>query len=212
MGLDLRPLGKAKLGYEDRFNEIFDLLRENVKRSDEESRKILDEFFAIQIEPYVTMKAPQVGIDKEATEWALKKHQESKETHPQDKSLKFVEGFYVVELAKEKDALPRYISPVGEKHVFRGQFLEDCIDLIGEKLAREAWVTKSASEALDYAERLLKVSDSIAKVHNLEYLSIQYDIPSFPPKKLESNLHIVYSLIRWLKFYAGNGHGYEACF
>ena len=51
-----------------------------------------------------------------------------------------------------------------------------------------------------------------AQQHGLEYLKDQYEAPEAEPESLESQLHIVYSLARWLMFYGSRGHGYEADF
>ena len=56
------------------------------------------------------------------------------------------------------------------RNVFRGQFLQDCIDLIGEDLVNEAWESKLADDALDYGNRLMKAADIITREKNLEYL------------------------------------------
>ncbi len=55
-------------------------------------------------------------------------------------------------------------------------------------------------------------AEKIAKERNLEYLKTQRCPPESDEETIESKLHIVYSLAKWLIFYGKNGHGYEADF
>lgn len=90
--------------------------------------------------------------------------------------------------------------------------MADCQELIGEDLLNEAWSNHLAEEAVDYAQRLIATVAPAARQHGLEYLKDQYEAPEAEPESLESQLHIVYSLARWLMFYGSRGHGYEADF
>lgn len=126
--------------------------------------------------------------------------------------MKEHEGYYVIELAKELDGVPVYVAMGQDENVFRGQFLQDCVDIIGEDLVNEAWETKFANETLDYGNRLMVVADKIAKERNLEYLKTQRLPPDSDEDTIESKLHTVFSLAKWLIFYGKNGHGYEADF
>ena len=213
MGLDLVPLGKPREGYEKRFEEIFHILgNENSNLPEEEIEKLQDEWFSIQESCYEFIQAPLVGRDKEADDWVLEKYEELEDKSQVSKEdfIADYQGYYVVELAKRKGALPFYMT-FSERHNFRGQFLSDCIEMLGEDLVNEAWESKLANDALDYANRLTTVADKIAKEHNLEYLKDQETISDdIEEGSLESNLHITYSLARWLKLYAENGYGYHA--
>jgi hypothetical protein len=223
MGLDLRPIGKPKPGFEQRFVDIFEMITKNaipqpslfdkIKGKRYQTRdELLQEWFANQIQTYETIKAPRVGQDKEADEWIRSKYNELEQKLPVEQFLKEHEGYYVIELAKEQDGVPVYKAIGQDENVFRGQFLQDCIDIIGEDLVNEAWETKLASETLDYGNRLMAVADKIAKERNLEYLKIQRLPPDNDEDTIESKLHIVFSLAKWLIFYGKNGHGYEVDF
>ena len=241
MGLDMRPLGKPKPGYEKRFSELFNIFfREEEypkptfwgklfgkKYPTEE--ELTQEWFDIQIPSYETIKAPCVGRDKEADEWAKERYHEkyddSDEKPTFEEFMKHINGYYVIELAKELDGVPKYISPMEDENVFRGEFLRDCIDLFGDDLVNEAWESKTADEALDYGNRLMAVAEAIAKKHNMEYLKDQRMPPEEDGKEpseltalyvgdanfsTEEQLHVVFSLAKWLIFYGKNGHGYHA--
>jgi hypothetical protein len=219
----MRPMGKPKPGFEKRFVEIFEMVTKNkipqpsfldkLKGKKYPTKdELLQEWFANQIPTYETIKAPRVGRDKEADEWNRNKYNELEQKPPLEQFLKEHEGYYVIELAKEQDGVPVYIAMGQDENVFRGQFLQDCIDLIGEDLVNEAWETKQADEALDYGNRLMAVADRLAKENSLEYLKTQRLPPDTDEDTIESKLHIVYSLAKWLIFYGKNGHGYEADF
>jgi hypothetical protein len=223
MGLDMRPMGKPKPGFEKRFVEIFEMVsQDKIPQSslfDKLKRKklptkeeLLKEWFDNQIQSYETIKAPRVGRDKEADDWIRTKYEEFEQKPPLDQFLKNYDGYYVIELAKEQDGVPVYIAIEQDENVFRGQFLQDCVDIIGEDLVNEAWNTKMATETLDYGNRLMEVADKIAKEHSLEYLKSQRIPPDTDEDTIESKLHILFSLAKWLIFYGKNGHGYEADF
>ncbi|MBL7740494.1 MAG: hypothetical protein JNK14_14850 [Chitinophagaceae bacterium] len=223
MGLDMRPMGKPKPGFEKRFADIFEMVSKDTIPQPSFLNKLkgkkyptkdelLQEWFANQIQTYETIKAPRVGRDKEADEWIRHKYNELEQKPSFEQFLKEHDGYYVIELAKEQDGVPVYIAMGQDENVFRGQFLQDCIDIIGEDLVNEAWETKFANETLDYGNRLMAVADKIAKEKNLEYLKTQRLPPDSDEDTIESKLHIVFSLAKWLIFYGKNGHGYEADF
>lgn len=223
MGLDMRPMGKPHPGFERRYEQIFWIIQGTEKQElsllDKLKGKkiiskddLLKEWFENQIPPYETIKAPRVGRDKDADEWIKAKYLETDKKMSESAFIKEYEGYYVIELAKELDGVPMYIAMGQDENVFRGQFMQDCSDLIGEELVAEAWNTKLADEALDYGKRLMKVADKIASENNLEYLKAQRAPPDTNEDSVEWKLHIVYSLAKWLIFYGANGHGYEADF
>ncbi|GAB3012462.1 hypothetical protein GCM10027051_14300 [Niabella terrae] len=223
MGLDMRPLGKPKPGFEKRFVEIFGLLTMNIFPKPSFLDKIkgtkyptkeelLIEWFTNQIQSYETIKAPKVGRDKEANEWIRVKYEQLKQKPLLEQFLQDYDGYYVIELAKEKDGVPVYVAAGQDENVFRGEFLRFCEDIIGDDLINEAWNTKMAIETLEYGNRLMEVAGKIAKQHNLEYLKSQRLPPDADEDSIESKLHILFSLAKWLIFYGKNGHGYEADF
>ncbi|MNQ40396.1 hypothetical protein D3C85_540470 [compost metagenome] len=223
MGLDMRPLGKPKPGFEERFKQIMRIVQEKEKQElsffDKlkgkrilSKEELIQEWFDNQIESYVTIKAPRVGYDEIANNWIKEKYQESDKEVSEEEFLSQYNGFYVIELSEEKDAVPIYKAMGQDENVFRGQFLSDCEDLIGEELVAEAWNTKFADEALEYGNNLMEAALKIAKENNLEYLNDERYPPETNPGSLESKLHIVFSLAKWLIYYGKNGHGYEADF
>jgi hypothetical protein len=221
MGLDMRPLGRPKPGFEDRFEQIFRFLtgeekysvslldRLKGKKAPTEAA-LLEEWDEIQISPFETIRAPRVGRDKTADDWIREQYKGSDRSLSEHEFVKRHEGYYVADLAEELDGVPMYISLDQDEIVFRGEFMNDCEDLIGEDLVAEAWESKLAPEALDYGKRLLQVADEIAKEHGLESLKTQRELPDADETETEGQLHILYSLAKWLIFWGKNGHGYQA--
>jgi hypothetical protein len=223
MGLDMRPMGKPKPGFEKRFKEIYEMVTTNkipeptfLEKLQGKKRptkdELLQEWFANQIQSYETIKAPRVGKDEEANDWIKARYQELEKKPSLEEFLKEHQGYYVIDLAKEKDAVPVYRAMGQDENVFRGQFLASCADVIGEELVNEAWVTKLADDTLDYGNRLMAAADRVAGEKGLQYLKDQRIPPDTSETSIESKLHIVYSLAKWLVFYGKNGHGYEADF
>ena len=213
MGLDMRPLSKPKAGKEQRFYELYSLIpSENL--SPDQREQLLEEWFALGIPSYETIKAPQVGRDAQADAWLREQYDadDNPDKPPFDEVYQDYQGYYVIELAPEQDSVPVYRAFGQDENVFRGQFLADCQELIGEDLLNEAWSNHLAEEAVAYAQRLIAEVTPTAQQHGLEYLKDQYEPPEAEPESLESQLHIVYSLARWLIFYGSRGHGYEADF
>ena len=202
MGLDMRPLSKPKAGKEQRFYELYSLIpSENL--SPDQREQLLKEWFALGIPSYETIKAPQVGRDAQADAWLREQYDadDNPDKPPFDEVYQDYQGYYVIELAPEQDSVPVYRAFGQDENVFRG-----------EDLLNEAWSNHLAEEAVDYAHRLIAAVTPAAQQHGLEYLKDQYEPPEAEPESLESQLHIVYSLARWLIFYGSRGHGYEADF
>src|SRR5262245_45090537 len=132
MGLDMRPMGKPKAGFEKRFTEIFEMVSQDkipqpsifdkLKGKKFPTKdELLQEWFAGQIQTYETIKAPRVGRDKEADDWIKNKYNELEQKPPFDEFLREYDGYYVIELAKEQDGVPVYIAMGQDENVFRGQ-------------------------------------------------------------------------------------------
>jgi hypothetical protein len=113
MGLDMRPMGKPKPGFEKRYLEIFEMLSKNkipqatlldrLKGKKLPTREeLLKEWLANQIQTYETIKAPRVGRDKEADEWVKKKYSDTDKSVSESEFIKKHEGYYVIELEKKR--------------------------------------------------------------------------------------------------------------
>jgi alpha-L-fucosidase len=223
MGLDWRPMGKPKAGFEERFKQIFLILTDKEKqeigfldklkgKKVKSKDELLAEWFEISDKTYETIKAPRVGRDKIADDWINEKYQETDKSISREEFIKEYEDYYVIELAEELDGVPVYIAMGQDENVFRGQFLKDCEDLIGEDLLNEGWGTKFADETLEYGKQLMTIADKVASENNILYLKEQRIPPDTDEESLESKIHILYAAAKWLIFYGKNGHGFEADF
>src|SRR5258705_11090593 len=131
MGLDWRPMGKPKPGFEERHNQIFRLIQGIEKQNKlsffdklkgkrlETKDQLIEEFFDISIESYETIKAPRVGYDSGANEWIKSKYNETDKSISQEEFLRQHLGYYVIELAEDLDGVPVYIALDQDKNVFR---------------------------------------------------------------------------------------------
>lgn len=205
----MRPMGKPMPGKENRFREIFEWITSS---NESPSDALVEEWFNIQTSSYETIKAPMVGRDDAANQWIRERYEESDKSVSEAEFLDHYNGFYVIELSPFADAVPIYCNPEQDANVFRGQFLSDCIDIIDNELINEAWVSKLAEDTLDYGNRLLEATNSVATANHLTHLKDQIEAPGEDFETLENKVHILYSLSRWLIFYGQNGHGYEADF
>jgi len=224
MGLDWKPMNKPHSGYEDEYRRIFKLLTgeekqkisfiDKLKGKKELDRdELLDQFLSISSTAYETLKAPQVGIDQEATKWA-----ESKFPNREDKSLTLdqfmdqMHGFYVLDLVPECDGLPKYIAMNDEAHVFRAQFLNDCEEILGQELFNRAYESKLAEETLLYANELMELAVKYATTNNCINLKDKRIPPDVNEDSAEAKAHILFSAAKWLQFWSSRGHGMEADF
>jgi len=223
MGLDWRPMGKPKPGFEERYKQIFRIIggveKQQLSLIDKlkgkkllSKEELLEEWFENQIPTYETIKAPRVGRDRVADEWIAQKYEETDKTVTLNEFINQHQGYYVIELAQELDGVPVYIAFGQDENVFRGQFLDDCKELIGDDLHTDAWNTKLAEETLNYGHKLMAIADKIAAENNIQYLKEQRMPPDSDEDSLESKVHILYAAAKWLIFYGKNGHGYEADF
>lgn len=221
MGLDLCPLGKAKPGQEQTFQTLYNRLLNDdngFDLSDDERERLLDEWFAITIPAIDTLNPPQVGKDPRADAWL--RAQYDKNDDPDKPTYEEIyreyRGYYVFELAEDKDGVSIYTSLAGDQTTFRGQYLDYCTEILSEELINEAWTHHTAVETVDYARRILATIDPIAATHDLTYLKNQREPPQNDDEAeeydLATQLHIVYSLVRWLNYYGTRGHGFEAYF
>ena len=224
MGLDWNPLGKPKPGFEQEFEKVFKLLGElpaNVGwfeklrlRLKGVDREAIDRrWLEIQITPYETLQAPQVGINPAATEWALLRFAEMEDPKPsKDEFLREMNEYYVLDLVPKCDGIPWYSNGgMGyvEKFSFRAQFLSDFEHIIGADTLEKCYVSCLAPglDALGHELRACALSYSVREgVAHVEHV----DNPDFELETAESNAHILFSAARWCEYWSSHGHGLEA--
>lgn len=244
MGLDWHPGNKPKPGHETEYNEIVQKLAGNGERNSgslkrrllglfNKSRErrdredLMERFFEISISAYETLQAPRVGYDETANEWARSTYAERQPDMSEQEWLDELKGYYVLDLLPPCDGLPRYSnSPLGlvERYSFRGQFLADCQDVIGDDLFQRAYENMTSSELMDYGRELTRIAEDCAENHevDLETLSVgdpeeihskpdivvegSRIIPGQEIEGIESKIDILLAAGRWCTFWAERGH------
>ncbi len=131
MGLDWRPMGKPKPGFEERFNQIFRIIQGTEKQKpisflgklkgkrQQTQEELTKEFLDNCIPIYETIKAPRVGYDKVADEWIKLKYCQSDKSLSEKDFVTSYLGYYVIELAEEPDGVPVYTAVGQDGNVSR---------------------------------------------------------------------------------------------
>jgi hypothetical protein len=166
----------------------------------------------ISCTPFDTLKAPTVGLDTAATEWArLQFERLADKSLTVEEFLRRMNGFRVLSLVPVNDGLPRYTngSPGGyvEAYSFRGQFLRDCEGIIGPELLESAYVSKTASETTAYGRELLNRASVRAHELGIDLTAVH---SAEDPESVEFHLDVVQSAGRWCVFWGDRGHWLEA--
>jgi len=210
MGLDWNPLSRPKPGLED---EFWQLISNKLNELEPAARaSVIRRFDEISEAPFETLGAPQVGVDAEADEWLAKRIAEHGGGQSFELALARMHGFYVLDLVPASPGLPVYTSAGYDgvdRYTFRGSFLNDVRDLLGDELFEAAWKRMKPDELRAYGERLLAIARSFAAQHGLEYLEEQRDSPEADEQSPESRAHILFSAAKWCLWWAERGHGLE---
>lgn len=227
MGLDWNPIGKPKPGHEEEFETLFRLLGANSSGGNwlQKAKQLFHRFdrdaatkrwFEIQISPFFTVQAPQVGIDPRADEWAKERYRENP---PKDKTevqfLKELKGYYVVALAPQCDGIPYYSNgPTGyvELYSFRAQFItNDCKDVVGKDLLEKCYHSCLAPDLTSLGAELRACANDYAFKHDVSYVESVRELDA-PENSPESKAHILFAAAKWCEYWSSRGHGLEAYF
>lgn len=213
MGLDWKVGHKPALGHEE---TGWELLRASLENPDDPGP--LAAWLAVPNVPsWVTIDAPQVGSDADADEWFLRhagRYADDVEIDPgslteEDRELLAANrGYYVVALAEVCDGTPPY-SHAGryegvDETSFRGAFLHDAVDVIGEDLLRSAYERKLPAELLKFGQDLHDAAVRYASANGVEDEMAAFDPPQDDGPG--AKVHIVASAARWCLFWADKGH------
>ena len=229
MGLDWLAGNKAKPGHETRFRE---LLEKIVKGEDLDSAATA-EWEQVSVPSYTTLDAPRIGFDAAADAWFLERLRENRPKPgmlrgllakirgfagaptEERQALAKAHGYYLLELAPPCDGLPIYSHGGISEHVeltsFRGAFLKDCEELLGEDLLNSAWEGKLPEDLVIYGEALLERANAWAKAHDCEDVRDQRT----PPDDEESpaaKAHIAFAAGRWCVYWGQRGHWLDVWF
>lgn len=211
MGLDWNPGNRPKPGHEDEFRQIFETLEDGADGDDHKA--LLARFEEISISAFETLGTPRVGHDEAATAWAREIYDREERDIPFEDWVEKIKGFYVLPLVPPCDGVPRYSngSPGGyvEAYAFRGMFLDDCEEIIGDELLHLAYVSKLPDDLLPYGKALIERAEAFAAARGIDLAALD----AAPPEDFESDefrLHVVMSAGRWCVFWAERGHVLES--
>jgi hypothetical protein len=210
MGLDWNPLARPKTGFEAEFERLLavDLDRLN----DQERQAHLARIHEISEAPFETLGAPRVGFDREADDWLRERLRERGQENRFPHTVDEMRGYYVLDLLPESPGLPIYGSMGYEgvdRYTFRGQFLDDAKQVIGDELYHRAWERITAARLHAYGEALLAAARRFAQQHGLEALEDGREPPSEDEESPEWRVHIVFSAAAWCLWWSARGHGLE---
>jgi hypothetical protein len=210
MGLDWNPGPKAKPNHGQEFCELWAELQGESCVSREQR---LTRFREITITAFETLATPRVGFDAAATAWARREifPRRVDKSLTEDVFLQQMRGFYVLDLVAPCDGLPRYTNGstggYAEKYAFRGQFLSNCTEIIGEQLLDSAWVSKLPEDTNSFGQNLLVAAIQFASSHRIDTGKIHL---AEDPDSIEFRLDVVFSAGRWCRFWAEKGHWLDA--
>jgi len=208
MGLDWNPAGKPRPGHEAEFWRLFDALGQD-SCPDLEAKQ--QRFHEIAISAFETLRAPRIGIDPEATEWARQRYSEQKAEKPLEAWLADLHGIYVVPLVRPCDGVPRYtngsVTGYVEPYSFRAQFLVDAEYILGTDLLNEGWEHKRPAQLRAHGLALRKAAITYGRQHGIEVLAIK---DPEDPDTVEFHLDVILAASRWCLFWAAHGHPLEA--
>ncbi len=181
MGLDWNPGNKPAPGQEAEFETLFHrienweepgrgllsrLFRKRQADDGETREELVDRFQEISVPAYETLRAPRVGYDAAATEWARELYPNVETEASEADWLESMKGYYVVHLAPDCDGVPRYSNggpdSYIECHAFRADFLKGCTEVIGEELLDQAYESRLPADMLAFGRELIRKAEEYA--------------------------------------------------
>jgi hypothetical protein len=225
MGLDWNPANKPKPGFEAEFDTVFFRMERGpfakepsgtdrlliflkLKEASREPtyKDLLQRYQEISIPAFETLKAPRIGHDEAANQWA----EENVSPPPgktREESLEALKGVYVLSLVEDCDGLPKYTNGhtggYVEAYAFRAQFLCDCEEIIGLDLADEIYRSRNSADMVAFGKQLQQAAEKYAREEGR-------DLDNLDSEHVDFDLDVVLSAARWCIFWGERGHYLEA--
>ncbi|MBF0215852.1 MAG: hypothetical protein HQL30_02540 [Candidatus Omnitrophica bacterium] len=210
MGLDWNPGNRPIPGCEEEHDIIVSKLAKNWcwRR-----KGLIKRFQEISIPAFETLKAPQVGFDERATQWARERYREHNgEIKGTEKEyLETMRGYYVVDLVPPCDGLPKYSNSFAgyvEPFSFRAELLKDCEEIIGKEMLKGAFKIKTSREMMAYGKRLKDMAQRYALENKIDLSELNTE----DTEGMGSKLDVVMAAAKWCIFWGGKGHILEPFF
>jgi hypothetical protein len=176
----------------------------------------LERFRAISEAPFETVGAPRVGYDAAADAWLRTKLEATGKIGDLERARTAMHGFYVLDLLPPCDGFPLYTNYPSyeglDRYSFRAQFLNDCQEIIGKTLHRRAREPMLAGELSAYADALDARVQPWAERAGVAAVEHAAEAPAFAEDAPASQAHVLFSAIRWCRFWAARGHGLDPWF
>jgi hypothetical protein len=184
--------------------------------SEREKGARLERFHAISEAPHESLGAPRVGFDAAADEWLLARLKLNGKLGDLEQARQQMHGYHVLDLLPPCDGFPMYTNyPEYEgldRYSFRAQFLSDVEEIIGSDLHEQAWHRKPARDLLVYADALEGRFRPWAEGTGVLRMEHATDPPPYGEEDPASQAHVLFSAIRWCRFWGQRGHGLEPYF
>lgn len=204
MGLDCRVLNAPKPEHKEEFNEIFE---NYIRHRDSLNDEVVKRYQEISIPAFTNLGAPIVGQDKEADEWVLQFYEKGKqENETEEQFIERNKGYHVVQLVKN-DGLPQYVPLGQDPYIFRGKWLRQIEDIIGEEMVHKAYSYQNAEELVVFGGEMMAIGNQYAEANNCEHVSGSRD-ESFDDGP-EFKVHLMKNFARWCLYWGKKGHGME---
>lgn len=230
MGLDWNPLWRPHPGREQEFERLLLELRVDLtppgsgsgragrrrgprSLSYEERAGRLERLHAIADPPYATLGAPRVGFHPQADAWLRERLAADGEPGEVEQARRRMHGYYVLDLLPPCDGLPRYTNDGAyegvDRYSFRAELLEEVRTVVlGPLLYARAWERMLARELLAYADAL----EEAVRPWAARAGQAAMDGAAAPPLRrgdAASQAHVLFSAIRWCRFWGSRGHGLD---
>jgi len=231
MGLDWNPMARPKPGMEAELERLVAEIDAGAvsrgeglvarllgarRLSKQETEARIERFREISEAPYVTLGAPRVGFDPAADAWLRGKLEAGGKLAELEQTRAETRGYWVLDLLPPCDGFPLYTNHGAyeglDRYSFRAQFLDDAREIIGKDLHARAWNKMFARELAAYADALEVKARPWAERAGVIAMATTADAPPFGEDDPASQAHILFSAIRWCRFWSARGHGLEPWF
>ena len=226
MGLDWNPVGKPLPGHDEEFERLFWLLTDQPDPKATRLQRLKAAFRApnreaaqkrfeeIQVSPYVTLGAPQVGHDPVATQWARQRFAEIKSgKKTEDEFLESMKGYFALALVPPCDGLPWYTNgKAGYVEIcsFRAEWIIlECRSIIPRALADNCYKSCLPPEFEALGKALRQIAKQYSSENSAQHVEALRELPE-TSSVAERRSHILFSAAKWCHWWSSRGHGLEA--
>jgi hypothetical protein len=226
VGLDWNPLARPRPGFEGEFERLLTEIEGGTvarhglgaflsprKLTEAELEERRARFREISEPPFATLGAPRVGFDEAADAWLRGRLEEAGKIADLELAQEKMHGYYVLDLLPPCDGFALYthngLYEGVDRCSFRAKFLEDAESIIGPALLERAYDRMLARDLAAYADALdaaVRPWATRAGVLHVEHAS---DAPEYGEDSAASQADILFSAIRWCRFWSARGHGLD---